>query len=106
MTVTNKQAKRKIGRAIADLLQVRDDYSGLTPAEQKVNEDAIVALKQEYFALAGTASSASYAEITQALSGATSNLKEIKDKRERFMNGLVTASKLLGTMTSVLKLIA
>lgn len=104
---TNTQARRRVGRAVADLLKVRDDYSGLSAAEQQINEDAISALKKEYFALAGAAApSSSYAEITQALTDAKANLEEIKDKRDRFQNGLVTASKLLGTMTSVLKLIA
>ena len=103
---TNKQAQKRIGRAVADLLKVRDDYSGLSDDEKQVNEDAISALKSEYFAFGGVASPASYSEITQALTAAKANLEEIKDKRDRFQNGLVTASKLLGTMTSVLKLIA
>lgn len=105
MTVTNKQAQKRIGRAISDLLKVRDDYSGLSAAEKQTNEDAIVALKSEYFALDGAASSAGYAEITMALTGAQTKLEEIKDKRDKFKNGLVTASKILGSVTSVLKLI-
>ncbi len=106
MTTTNKRAKRRIGRAISDLLKVRDDYSGLSAAEQQSNEDAIIALKAEYVALTPAVANATYQEITLALTGAKSKLEEIKDKRDKFQNTLVTASKLLGTLTSVLKLIS
>lgn len=106
MSATNKQARRKIGRAISDLLKVREDYSGLSDAEKQKNEDAIRALKAEYFALHSAADSASYAEITMALTGAKAELEEIKEKRDKFKNGLVTAAKLLGTLTAVLKLIS
>lgn len=105
MTTTNKQAQKKIGRAVSDLLKVREDYSGLTAEEQQANENSITALKSEYFALENVASSASYAEITMTLTGAKSEFEEIKDKRNKFKNGLVTASKLLGSLTSVLNLI-
>lgn len=105
MPTNNKQAQRKIGRAISDLLKVRDDYSGLSAAEQQKNETAIVALKTEFFALSDAADNAEYAEITMALSGAQEELETIKAKRDRFQNGLVSASKLLGSLTSVLKLI-
>ncbi|MEJ8561137.1 hypothetical protein QTO30_07800 [Yoonia sp. GPGPB17] len=106
MSITNTQAKRKIGHAISDLLKVRDDYGGLTAQEKQKNEDAIKALKAEYLALSGAINSASYSEITAALTGAKTELEEIKDKRDRFENGLVTAAKLLGSLTAILKLIS
>ncbi len=106
MTTTNNKAKKRIGRAISDLLKVRDDYSGLTASERQSNETAITALKAEFFALDPVAANATYQEITMALTGAKNELEEIKDKRDKFQNTLVTASKLLGTLTSVLKLIS
>ncbi|MEO9824124.1 MAG: hypothetical protein ABJF50_06870 [Paracoccaceae bacterium] len=105
MTTSNEQAQRKIGRSISDLLKARDDTTGLSSAEKQTLNTAIKALRAEYLALSNSAQSATYAEITMALTGAKTQLEEIKDKRNKFKNGLVTASKLLGTLTSVLKLI-
>lgn len=105
MSYSNRQAQNKIGRAISDLLKVRDDYSGLSAAERNANETAIEALKEEYFALEPRPPATTYAEITAALTGAKTELEEIKAKRDRFKNNLVTASKLLGSLTAVLKLI-
>lgn len=106
MTTSNKSAQRKIGRAISDLLKARDDTTGLSAAEKQTLNASIDALRAEYLALSGAAQTATYAEITMALTGARTQLEEIKDNRNRFKNGLVTASKLLGTLTSVLRLIA
>lgn len=106
MTTTNKNAKESLGSAIAALLKVREDYSGLTVAERQSNEIAITALKSEYFALNSAVANSTYREITQALTSAKAELVEIKEKRNKFRNGLVTADKLFGTLTSVLKLIS
>lgn len=106
MATNNNKAQRRIGRAISDLLKVRDDTAGLSNAEKQTLNDSIDALRTEYLALSGAAQNASYAEITMALTGAKTKLEEIKIKRDKFQNGLVTASKLLGTLTSVLGLIA
>ena len=102
----NLQARRRIGRAISDLLKVRENNGDLSSGERAANETAIRGLKDEYFALSGVSETATYAEITAALSGASKELKLIKDRREKFQNNLVTASKLLGSITSVLKLLA
>ena len=106
MTTSNRSARRRIGRAISDLLKARDDTAGLSNGEKQTLNNSINALRSEYLALSGAAQAASYAEITMALTGAKTKLEEIKVKRDKFKNGLVTASKLLGTMTSVLRLIA
>lgn len=103
---TNRQAMRKVGRSLADLLKVREDYGGLTAAEQQANERSISALKTEYVALSGASPTATYAEITAALTGAKANLEEIKAKRDKFENALITSAKLLGTLSAVLKLIS
>lgn len=104
----NKRAKRDILEAWNALMDVRDDTPGLSKKQKDRIKASIKALKVEYLALSRDRidPKADYAEITQKLSASKTKLEKIKKDREKLKNQIVTADKILSTVTAVLALIA
>ena len=101
---SNKQAMKRIRRAILDLMTVRD-RSNVTNAQKDRIKASIRALEDEYLALAGVNPDTTYAEITQKLSSAKQALDKIVEERNQLANALTSAAKIFGSINSVLKLI-
>lgn len=99
----NAQAKKKIRNAILDLMTIRD-RSNPTPAQKKLIEKAISALEKEHLALSGKNPNATYSEIASGLASAESDLRKIVAERNQLINHLTSAAKILGSLTSVIKL--
>ena len=99
---TNGTAVKRLRNCISDLWLSRskgrsDDQIARIDAELTRVED-------EYFAILGVPKNATYAEITGRLTQARNGLNAIRDDRQNFTNGLVSATKLLGSLSAVLKL--
>jgi hypothetical protein len=103
MATSRELAARRMRSLISDLWLSRS--KGRTPEQIDLIDEAIRRVQEEYFALIGHSPSGSYAEITGKLKEAEAALKKIREGREDFTNLLVSASKLLGSLTGVLKLI-
>ena len=104
MATSKELAKRRMRSLLSDLWLSRSE--GRTPAQIALIDEAIRRVQHEYFALIGHSPSGSYAEITGKLKEAEGDLKKILQDREDFTNLLVSATKLLGSLTGVLKLIS
>jgi len=101
---SNKSARKKLRNCISDLWLSRSN--GRTPDQIDGIDDNLTKLEEEYFALGNKKPGAKYAELTGQLTAAADGLTEIKENRDQFTNGLVTASKLLGSITSTLGLLS
>jgi len=104
MAASNRLAKDRIINTLGDLYRVQRHTQGLSATEKASVEASIDGLEQEYLALLGFNEGTTYASVTQAFKDAETNLQEVKDERIRMANYFVSASKLLGSITQVLKL--
>lgn len=100
---TNDKAAKRLRNCISDLWLSRS--KGRTNDQIAQIDAELFRVEEEYFAAVGASSNATYAEITGKLTQAKNGLTAIKDSRDNFTNGLVTATKLLGSLSAVLKLV-
>ncbi|MEO9528887.1 hypothetical protein [Roseibium sp.] len=100
---SNKAAAKKLRNCISDLWLSRS--KGRTTAQIDRIDAELRRVEEEYFAILGVPANASYAELTGDLTRARNGLNAIRQDRDDFTNGLVTATKLLGSISAVLKLI-
>ncbi len=100
----NRDAMKRIRRAILDLMSVRDK-SNPTNVQKTRIKASIRALEDEYLALVGVDRNITYEEITKKLTSSKEELEEIVVERNQLANAFTSASKILGSITSVLKLL-
>lgn len=105
MTTTTQQAKSRIINALGDLYRLQRHSDGLSPEQERTVADAIAALEAEYLALLGFDDATRYAVVTTEFRNAKDRLDRIKAEREELANSFVKASKILGSLTQVLKLL-
>ncbi|WP_321832460.1 hypothetical protein [Thalassovita sp.] len=103
-TTNNKLAKDRIINALGDLYRV-EKHSDMTQAQKDEVATSIAALEEEYLSLLGYDENTDYSAVTQKFKSAKDALDSVKKDREELANKFVKASKLLGSIGSVLKLI-
>ena len=104
MSLSNKKAKDRIINALGDLYRVERHSVSMTPAQKSAVRDAISALEAEYMAILTASGPASYQKVTNAFKNAKSKLDKIVAERNAIANSFVSATKILGSLTQVLKL--
>jgi hydrogenase maturation factor len=104
MSVSNKKAKDRIINALGDLYRVERHTTGMSSTHESAVKDAISALEAEYLAILTASGPVSYLKVTNEFKSAKSELDTIVAERTAIANSFVTAAKILGSITQVLKL--
>lgn len=102
---TNKDALKKVKNALRDLVLVKYDGATKTDAQIAAIDASVDRLNDEYLRLLGLPTTASYDDIARNLARAQEDLQDIVRMREALASALVSASKLMGSLRSVLALI-
>lgn len=102
----NKNALRKVKNALRDLVLVKHNDRPKTPAQISEIDRSVDKLNDEFLRLRGLSEGASYSDIAANIADAKADLDEIVEDRKQLEDALVSASKLLGSIRSVLSLIA
>lgn len=105
MSTNVKAAKNRIINALGDLYRVERHSSSMSAAQKRSVKDAIVALEAEYTALLPSLDTVDYADVAEHLNTAKGDLEAIRDERVALANAFVSATKILGSISQILKLI-
>ncbi len=104
--ITNVNAKKRVLNALRDLILIKSETTNLSDNQKDVLLASIRSLKIEYIRLDGADLNASYSDIADNLKSAKTKLEKIEKERIEFANALITATKILGSIRSVLLLVA
>lgn len=101
---TNKEAKRKIRKAI-NVLQDSLFTETLTDQQRKRIKMSLNLLFDAYADVTGLPSNLSYSDAAGFLRASSARLQAIRNERQELSNSLATAGKILGAVNGVLGLI-
>lgn len=112
MTVTVAQAKSKILNALGELYRIERHSPGMISEQRQAVKESIDALEDEYLTLIKAEHAAnnpsapiSYKTVAGSLGKRRDALLVVRDERKKLENAFVSAAKILGSFTPLLKLV-